>query len=115
VLTPWPAAAPGIAATVAIDVLGANPGASKGDVLRLAHVVWNGIRDCPCGPKRTPLALALRDGGVNNILGDLEALLLVLLAAGSLRATLQRQRDALDAVLTNLDKIQPAGKGAGAA
>lgn len=101
----WPDAALVPAIERCIDVLAAHPAAAKADTARLAHQVWDTIRDQPCGPRGAALAVVLRDGAVNNITIDLQSLI------GALE-TLRRQHASVAAVLARLGRA--AGKGTAA-
>ena len=89
--------------------LAAHPESRRQEVPALVHKLWEAVRAIRYDGRNT-----VEHALGNNPLYTLEGLLLALLNAGDLRATLTRQRDALTAQLAKLDGLQPATTKAGA-
>ena len=103
----WSAEAIAVVLAVAIEVLAGTPGASRYDVDRLFHVVWQRARGLPCGPGGAPVDLTLsRDPRAAGATLQIRDLLTVLLAAGDLSANLHAQRRRIDGLLETLAAIR---------
>src|SRR5262245_26541432 len=82
VLKGYPDYAADMIAVDTIEALAEKPGATMADVMPLANVVNERVRDLKCGPMALPLGVVIRDSSRPALTLDIADLLKVLLAAG---------------------------------
>jgi len=92
----------------AVRVLREHPTAARGDVYALSHVLWENVRNIVIDDAAHNVEWGLLQGPSMLTLTVLDAVLHVLLDAGSLRDTLLRQRAAIDKELEKLSRPHTA-------
>lgn len=103
----WPDSALAVVLRVAVETLADFPGAAKGDVMTIAHRVWDRARSIACGPQGLPLDVVLsREPLASGPVLQLAELLAVLMAAGDLANTLRLQRSQIDRTLDYLAALR---------
>jgi hypothetical protein len=99
---------------VTYDVFAENPMATAEDADKLAHTIWERVRNAKVAPSWAghdgTVQLVLRDRVVNDPLTDIRQLVVALIGASGVIATLEAQRGVIDVQLARLRRPRPGAK-----